>query len=82
MANDFKAAIRWCLLFMTDDKGALRSADGRELTPPADIEEAFDAAYRATCKVCDGLGYCESCEGTGSVMIEDSAPTSASKEPT
>lgn len=77
--SDFKAAIRWCLLFMADDKGALRSADGKKLRPPPDIQEAFDAAYAEKCKVCDGLGYsvgvskriqCETCDGSGHVLIE------------
>lgn len=77
--NQFKTVIRWCLLFMTDPDGNLRSADGRKLTPPDDIAEAMDAAYYQKCSVCDGLGYsvgvskrvpCKSCDGKGFIKDE------------
>lgn len=40
-----EAAVRWCLLYMTDDTGALRAHDSKKLTPPSEIKLAIDACY-------------------------------------
>lgn len=45
-----KDALRWCLLYMTDCNGDLRSAEGRRLTPPPQIDAAFNSAYDANFK--------------------------------
>lgn len=45
-----KDALRWCLLYMTDCNGDLRSAEGRRLTPPPQIAATFKSAYDANFK--------------------------------
>lgn len=45
-----KDALRWCLLYMTDRNGDLRSAEGLRLIPPPQIAATFKSAYDANFK--------------------------------